>query len=271
MEKTISAYRIPYTEQWTMYSSENGAAYRVCMYVPDGEAPAEGYPVIYLLDGNALFGSVVEADRLQAYEKGRAPAVIVGIGYPTDEPYDDMGRVRDYTVHVPEVQLPPRNSGAIWPETGGADAFIQFIEFQLKPEIANKVHINLQRQGLFGHELGGFFTLYSLFNRPDLFDTYVIGSPAIWWKDRYIATLEDAFYQKLRDWEEAGDLQFKRLLIGVGAAEKQGIIEDSRDLYNRLADWQLSNFEVDLRIFLEEGSITMLPPLISRGLAYFFE
>jgi len=271
MEKTISAYRIPYTEQWTMNSKDNGAEYRIFMYVPSEPAPAEGYPVTYLLDGNALFGSVVEANRLQTLGNGHVPAVVVGIGYPTDEPYDDAGRVRDYTVHVPGEELPPRDNGAPWPETGGADAFIQFIANQLKPEIEEKVYINLEKQGLLGHELGGFFTLYVLFNRPDLFNTYVIGSPSIWWKNHFIVTMEDTLYKKLRDWEETGDLQFKRLLIGVGAAEKSNIIEDARDLYNRLADWQLSNFEADLRIFLEEGPITMLPPLISRGLAYFFD
>ncbi|WLV24584.1 alpha/beta hydrolase-fold protein [Aciduricibacillus chroicocephali] len=259
MEKTISAYTIPYTEQWEM-ESETGRLYRISMFVPNAPIPEEGFPVMYVLDGNAIFSSVVEAARLQSYASEAAePAVIVGIGYPTDEPYDYAARSWDYT-------SADSKKGA-----GGADAFLYFLERDLKPSVESKTSINIGKAGLFGHGLGGLFTLYALLHKPELFDTYIAGSPEIGRDNRHLVSLEEDLYNQLREWEEVGNLQFKSLLLGVGAAEDADVIEEVRQMHIRLFDWQLSNFEVDLRIFLEEGHITMLHPLISRGMAHFLQ
>lgn len=260
MYKTLSAYTIPHTVQWPMHS-ENGREYQISMYIPKEPAPAEGYPILYILDANAIFGSAVEAVRLQNGERGgQEPTVVVGIGYPTDEPFHKE-READYAVSVSGEAGKPC----------GADSFITFIENQLKPEIAKMVGVNKKKEALFGHSLGGFFTLYTLFNRPDLFQTYIAGSPLIGKGDRCLTPLEQVFYDKLREWEEQGNIQYKMLLIGVGAAEERMMLEEVRDLHTRLSDWQLSNFESDLRIFFDEGHISVLHPLISRAVAHFFE
>src|SRR5690606_12386778 len=49
-----SPYVVPRTEQRQM-QSERGDTYQIMISWPDGEAPPEGFPVIYLLDGNAAF------------------------------------------------------------------------------------------------------------------------------------------------------------------------------------------------------------------------
>jgi len=258
MEKTLSAYTIPCTQQWAMHAADGKREYCISLYIPKEDAPEEGYPVIYLLDANALFGSVVEAVRLQMDK----PAVVVGIGYPTEAAYYMENGAYDYTVSVPNSD---------WQETGGADAFLHFLEHQVMPGVTEKVLINMEKSALFGHSLAGFFTLYVLFNRPDLFGTYIAGSPAICWKDNLLITLEDQLLRMFQEWEESGNLQFKSLLLGVGAAEDMSVIEAVRDMHTRMSKWQLSNFETDLRIFLEEGHISVLHPLISRGLAHFLE
>lgn len=270
MEKLTSAYTIPNTEQFTMYSYLN-QEYRIFTYIPSTPAPASGYPTIYLLDGNAMFGSIVETSRLQAIAGSGEHAVIVGIGYKTDNPYHDTARVRDFTMNATEHDLPVRSSGKEWPDTGGATEFMNFLEEKVMPAIQERVPINTDKQMLIGHELGGLFVLNTLFNRPHLFQTYIVGSPLIWWNDHHIVDLEDTLYHILSKWEESGNLQYKRLLLGVGAKEEFMIIDEVRTMYSRLMDWQLSNFEVDLQIFLGEGHVTMMPPLISRGLAHFFE
>ncbi|MFE8697727.1 alpha/beta hydrolase [Cytobacillus sp. FJAT-53684] len=269
MNKTCPPYSIPGTEQWHMVSQEREQEYQIFMYKPKGPAPIQGFPVLYLLDANALFGSVVEAVRLQTRKPhGFEPIVVVGIGYQTDEPFDLKGRFWDYTVQATNEELPLRKNGMQWPEVGGADSFIHFIENQLKPVIESKLEIDRERQALFGHSLGGFFTLYSLFNTPDLFQTYIAGSPSIWWKNNYINTLEDSFFQKLKDRNSSGE---KALLIGIGAEEKGIMVEDAEQMYARLSAWNLPNFQVSLRIFQEEGHVTVLHPLISRALAVFLK
>jgi predicted alpha/beta superfamily hydrolase len=65
--------------------------------------------------------------------------------------------------------------------TGGNDAFLSFIIDELKPAIAKATQVDPGRQALFGHSLGGLFVLHALFSRSDAFDTFIAGSPSIWW------------------------------------------------------------------------------------------
>jgi pimeloyl-ACP methyl ester carboxylesterase len=62
---------------------------------------------------------------------------------------------------------------------GGEDAFLAFMQDDLKPAIAKRVQIDPTRQALFGHSLGGLFALHVLLAQPQDFDTYVIASPSI--------------------------------------------------------------------------------------------
>jgi predicted alpha/beta superfamily hydrolase len=65
------------TEQWTM-ESEGGREYRIMISLPEGDVPyTRGYPVIYLLDGNAYFPAFHAAKRAQAKLRG---AILVAIG-----------------------------------------------------------------------------------------------------------------------------------------------------------------------------------------------
>jgi len=79
--------------------------HRIFVYGPDKPAPPEGWPVLYVTDGNACFATAVDALKVQAsYPNGTdvAEGVIVAIGYPTDEPYDPLRRSWD---------LSPRHTG----------------------------------------------------------------------------------------------------------------------------------------------------------------
>lgn len=73
--------------------------------------------MIYLLDANSVFGTMVEAMRMQSRrpeKTGVVPAVIVGIGYETDAPFDP-GRYYDFTLPVPPAELPERPDGRTGP------------------------------------------------------------------------------------------------------------------------------------------------------------
>ncbi|MFM1654870.1 alpha/beta hydrolase-fold protein [Brevibacillus sp. B_LB10_24] len=71
-------YAIPGTRQFAMRAKNTGREYRIFVSVPDTPAPPEGYPILYVLDGNASFGSLTEAMRLQARgPHGIEQAVIV--------------------------------------------------------------------------------------------------------------------------------------------------------------------------------------------------
>jgi len=186
---------IPGTVQFDFASDKGSEPHRIFLYTPPGEAPAEGWPVLYLLDGNAVIATAVEALRAQApYTLGTGIhfGVVVAIGYPTDEAYDGTRRSWDLAP-PPGQSYPPYVEGGPELRTGGADHFLAFIEHELKPEIARRVPINENRQSIFGHSFGGLFVLHALFNKPDLFSAWISASPAIWWEGGGIITRAEEF------------------------------------------------------------------------------
>jgi predicted alpha/beta superfamily hydrolase len=131
-----------------------------------------------VLDANAIFGTVVEAVRMRSRRPDAtnvAPAIVVGIGYDTDGPYERARRSFDYT--------PTSAAATSDSESGGAAAFLAFIEEDVKPAIARDFAVDTARHAIYGHSLAGYFVLHALFTRPQAFRAYVSVSPSIW-RDR---------------------------------------------------------------------------------------
>ena len=62
--------------------SRRGRDYRLWLAWPQQPPPSAGYPVIYVLDANATFGTFVEAIRMRAHRPdatGVGPAIVAGI------------------------------------------------------------------------------------------------------------------------------------------------------------------------------------------------
>lgn len=159
-------------------------AYRVDVAVPEGTAPASGWPLVLLLDASGCFGTCVEAlGRMSRRPDatGVVPMVVAGISAP-EGMTDTARRRRDFTSAVPGV-----------PGSGGAPGFLRFIEEQVKPLIAGKAPLDPDRQTLFGHSLAGYFTLWCLAHHAGAFQRYAAISPSIWWdSDGLTAALADA-------------------------------------------------------------------------------
>lgn len=184
---------LPGSEELAL-TSKAGLAYRIFVAAPQEPAPPEGYPVVYVLDGNSVFGLLSDVARNQTRRQGglMEPSVLVAIGYPGDAPINMKRRARDLTA----VSATPGKGSWTYltPEgTGGADAFLAFIEDELKPAIAARYTVNPVRQALMGHSFGGLFALHVLFTRPEAFSTYVAASPSLWWADGAIGKEADAF------------------------------------------------------------------------------
>ncbi|WP_420566375.1 alpha/beta hydrolase [Thalassobaculum sp.] len=207
-------------------AGEAGALpYRVFVYTPPGDAPETGWPVLYMVDGNAVFATAMDAVRAQAsYPKGTnvTHGMIVAIGYPTDEAYDPWRRSWDLSP-PPGQAYPPFHEGGPEVRTGGGEDFLRFIEDALKPLLQARFPIDRGRQTLFGHSFGGLFALYALFRRPTAFRTWVAASPAIYWEDTLIARSRDAM--SADDW-----CRFTgRLLLSAGEYETAGLAPFQRD------------------------------------------
>jgi predicted alpha/beta superfamily hydrolase len=264
--------------------SRHGRDYRIFVSRPAADAPPPGYPVLYLLDGNATFASAAMGVALQSRRPevtGVVPAVVVGIGYPVDDYLDSTRRTYDYTPEVSPEALSRRPDGSAWPATGGADRFLDFIELELKPAIARMFPTDPARQAIFGHSFGGLFVLNALFTRPGTFRSYMAASPSIWFGNRTILGKRDAFL--------AGPPPVLRsdLLVTVGDAEqastdpesqgagdtakidwikKNRMVENAAELAGSLSG--TSRLNVTFKQFEGENHSSVLLPAIGRSLRF---
>lgn len=194
----------------TMRASGSGRTFEVTIARPAAAPPEHGYPVLYVLDGNIMALTAIEAARAYDRRLDRAPGddlVVVAIGYP---PGVQAGEERMYDMTPPGIRDP-----RIARPTGGADAFLDFIEHDLKPALAREIPIDPNRQALFGHSLAGQFTLYTLLTRPQLFDTYLAASPSVWLGNAYLL---DRLADAGQAWRPGRAP--KRLLLTVGQYEQ---------------------------------------------------
>ncbi|MCM3039373.1 alpha/beta hydrolase-fold protein [Paenibacillus motobuensis] len=259
---------IPHAEQWVMTSREERRTYRIIVACPLGGPPPDGYPVIYLLDGNSVFGTMVEALRLQCRRPdhtGVIPAIVVGIGYETNGPYAPE-RFYDLTP-LPSTEFRKRSDNERIPEQGGAREFLHFIEEELKPRIQGRFPVDRTRQVLFGHSLGGLFAVYALFSKPESFQYYIAGSPSLHWNKEYMLDLEREFIALARKLPV-----HVRILFGVGELEKShecGNCARAQALTERLAAISADiGVRAEYKEFEQEGHVSVLPVLISRALRF---
>ena len=249
----------------------NGRTYRIFTAAPAEAAPKTGFPVIYMIDGNR---TLPIAARSMA-QNPALKAVFVGIGYPTDDP-EEIIRLRyfDLTPPTPDNLLPARTN---LPKTGGRNAFFDFLETQVKSEIGKRFNIDKSKQALFGHSLGGLFTLYALFNHTNSFQTYSAADPSIWWNNRSILPDKDRFVTAFKSAPHP-----IRLLIetsGKRGSRRPGVTKEDKarmeklrggpsgaDVYAELS--KLPQMETAFRRFNNESHGSMIPRTVKDSLAF---
>lgn len=282
---------LPYSEQWSWHTRDHAREYRVFVYAPPVAAPASGFPVIYVLDGNDSFATVAHhARRLhgETLQTGYGPAIVVAIGYPIDESHDEIRRTFDLTPVAPEGSLPPWGGGQPWPMTGGAEAFLEFIEGTVKPAVARRHRIDTSRETLIGHSFGGLFTLHTFLTHPEAFDNYAAVSPSIWYGNRMLLGEADAFARRVREGKAGKALPRVALITGeceqtpgecgstILAPDAERVefltyarqVENAKDLYAKLEPLSEAGLSSELVLIAGEQHTTVVPAGLGRAVRF---
>jgi predicted esterase len=163
----VALYR---TELHRLRSDRVGMDFQVRVRLPDSYAAAASasrrYPVVYLLDGDLLFG--LAADVLQPLEWGRLvpEAIIVAPAYGSIHSPENGGtnmRARDFSVF-------PSQAGYV---DGGGRRFLAFLREELRPFVEQRFRVDTADRTLVGFSRGADLAIFTLFTAPDAFSRYV--------------------------------------------------------------------------------------------------
>lgn len=146
-------------------------------------------PVLYMTDGDWNMTVAMNCFSMLRQDYNTREPLVVGIGYGKRK----NDRVRDLN-----------------PESGGP-AFLTFIEKEVMPFIDKKYRTNKEK-AIYGYSMGGMFSTYVLFNRPDLFDMVFIGAPG--------NNGSELMPSARKYFKDHKDLKSK-IFIGVGSYEKE--------------------------------------------------
>jgi predicted alpha/beta superfamily hydrolase len=241
-------------------SKETGRSYELIVGVPDSYAsePERKYPVLYLLDGQWDFALVNALTGGLRYDKVVPEFFVVGISYGGDKP--DYGKLRreDYTPtrwQSPETEQP---SG------GDGPKFLRCLESEILPAIEGRYRVDTSQRTLAGASAGGLFSLYALFERPELFQSIVALSPAVGWDNRYLFAREKEFRKRQPKLKT-------RVWLSVGSEEWPEYEKNDHDFF---AQFQASRYEgIALRVSVIEGErhAGNKPEAYNRALRFVFE
>ncbi len=249
------------TETRVLKSAE-GLEYRIFISTPTEQAPPNGWPVVYVLDGNGWFLPFAQLSRMvgrRPDHNGRLPAVVVGIGYPGERPFHTERRTWDFTPPVALREPPPAPNGRPWSRTGGSENFLDFLKTRVKPIVEAEFKIDTSRQALYGHSLGGLFALHAAFTRPDSFHYFGAMSPSIWWNKAYVTDEEKAFPAMLA--KHKGRVN---LFIGVGANELPHMVGDADAMAKRIAAAKYDRLDLTYVAFPGEEHVSVATPAFTR-------
>lgn len=173
---------LPQAFETEIKSTCTGRIYRI-QTATLGKMPSEGYPVLFVLDGEAFFPAlfnIMQSLMNNPVTRSNAPCLIVGIGYVGGGVRDLAQRAADYT--------PPLGDNATADERqqfGQADRFADFIDSELTTFLESKYRLDKNETAVFGHSFGALFGLYSLLSHRR-FRRHWLVSPSIWWHNRRI-------------------------------------------------------------------------------------
>ena len=168
---------------YTLASKALGETRRINVYAPPGhDAPgAPPLPVLVLLDGgiNEDFLHIAGLVQVSVGNGTMRPHLVVGI--------ENTERRRDFTGPTTNAE-----DKKIAPRVGGSAAFRAFLRDELLPDVKARFRTT-DETAIVGESLAGLFIVETLFEAPDLFDTYIAVDPSLWWNDKALVKAAPAW------------------------------------------------------------------------------
>tara|TARA_Y100001934_G_scaffold257826_1_gene327384 strand:- start:133 stop:1071 length:939 start_codon:yes stop_codon:yes gene_type:complete len=266
------------TETFLITSKITGRTYQIFIALPHGyEKIEEPFPVIYGVDANGQFGTLVEASRLLPFE-GYPKTIVISVGYPVGHFWDALPpRAIDLTPTFNQKLIDKLASD--FPEepamegSGGASGFLRFLEEELFTFIEFKYKASPENRTLYGHSFGGLFGTYALFKGNQAFTRFIIGSPSYWWDEKVSFQFEE-------EYAKANQNLNAKVFFSTGMLEEKpgdevmapfNMVSNLRAFLSALKKRGYKGLNYKTVFFPQENHLSVIPPTISRGLRFVFD
>lgn len=224
-----------------------------------GQDTTQTYPVIYLLDGDSFFHSLVGISKTFSTVRGKflPQSIIIGVL--------NVDRTRDLTPTASAAGRDGKIAPGAIPQGGGSETFSRFLTGELRAVIDSTYRTNGKNM-LIGHSYAGLFTLNTFLRHTERFDTYLAVDPSLWWDQGKLAEEADALI-------EGKDFAGKSLYIGVASKKRTDRVDIHLKKVNHLLTEvlpQAENLRFFSKSFPEENHGTVAIPGIYNGIKQLF-
>lgn len=205
------------------------------------------YPVLYLTDGMQNIWHVVGTLEVLTRTGSIPPMIVVGI--------ESTNRMRDFTLTINENN----------PKSGGGQKFLAFIEEELIPHIDLNYRTNAFRV-LEGHSLGGLFAVSTFMEKPNLFNSYIIMSPSLWWNGEELTKKASEFFKAHTNLKNS-------LFFGIGTYEsgaEYGMRKELKNYVDVITKNQPEGLRFKRREIEQEGHMSSVLLSNYYGLKFIF-
>ena len=192
------------------------------------ESSNKSYPVLYMLGSHysARFGML--ASTLDYMGESQIPEMIlVGIDLPEGN----------------SILLPTRENQ----DTTIPDNYIKFFETELIPQV-DKTYRTAPYKALFGGSNSGFFTIYTLLNKPHLFHGYLASSPSM-------VVIPETIQQKIKSGPLKTYTEKRSLHIIYSDDDPNHTIESIAEFSRVLENHKPENFTYKVEELVNQGHV----------------
>ena len=252
----LPGYVIPRSEVRTLPVNAAGRQYALFIGLPVSYAkePTRRYPVVFVTDGYWDFQKLTALHGPLVYDKYAPEFIVVGMGYAGENP--DFNNLRRW-------ELSPVSFGTPADTSGHAKEYLDTIEKVFIPLIDKEYRTDPKQRVLGGASLGGLFTLYTMFTKPELFSAYVAVTPAVALQDDWLLKYEE-------DFAKSGKSLNARLYMTGGGNESPRFLAPILRMNQRLAMRKYPKLAYEFRIIDGERHAGNQTESYNRGLRFVF-
>lgn len=253
-------------EKFTLHSNVLNEDRPYWVYLPESygsktQAP-EAYPVLYLLDGDALFHTATGVVEFMSRNGNDQIPELIIVAIPNAD------RNRDLTpTHSLINQIGKESKTLV--SSGGGGAFLKFLQEELVPRI-DASYRTLPYRILAGHSLGGLFAIHALLTAPATFQGILAMDPSLWWDNQIVVKKEREFLATAKGLHNGVFISLANT-PQIGTFNNPKLNEETARTFARLLELNSHGVRSKLKYFEAEdhGSVPLLS--LYDGLLFIFD